>query len=344
MQKLISHRNNFNFIRLLFSSSVIVSHSYPLTGNLEWFSKITNNQLDLGSLSVNVFFIVSGYLIFNSLMYSTTPQNYLWKRILRLFPALFVMLVLTLITITVVYTGKSILSESSFYTYLPNNLSLYNWQSKVRGVFEKNPYPGSINGSLWSLSFEFTMYLIILCFFPIRKSKKLTAFLLSCLYLAFLSGYLFGPSKFIIILIKYLNLDFLQFCRLGIFFSAGSILSFFPIHKINNNYLQVGLFVFLLIAISFNLYVIASCIFLPIFIILIGSSYSRHLEYIPSKIGDISYGVYIYGFLVQQVLMNYFNLNPIELMFLSLVITYLFAYFSWHFIELTTLKHKNFIK
>lgn len=344
MQKLTTHRNNFNFLRLFFSSAVIISHSFPLTGNKEWFAQITNDQLDLGSFSVNVFFIVSGYLIFNSLMYSSSTQNFVWKRVLRLLPALFVVLFLTLFAISLVYAGKSIFTEPSFYTYLPNNLTLFNAQFIVRGVFENNPYPNTINGSLWSLCYEFTMYIIIVFLFPARKNKILTGILLSILYLSFLYGYFLGLPEFINILIKSINLDPLLFCKLGIFFFAGSILSFFPLEKIKKNYLSMCLTLLLVIAIYYNRYIIASFVFLPILIILIGTSYSHYLEYIPSKIGDISYGTYIYGFLVQQVLMNYFNLNPLGLMLISLPITYLFAYYSWQLIESTTLRYKNFIK
>ncbi|WP_291123364.1 acyltransferase family protein [Empedobacter sp. UBA7620] len=76
--------NNFDFLRLIFASLVIVSHSFPLTGKQEWFEVHTNGQFGLGSLSVNIFFVLSGYLIFISLKYSKTIKNYLWKRLLRL--------------------------------------------------------------------------------------------------------------------------------------------------------------------------------------------------------------------------------------------------------------------
>ena len=83
--------NNFDFLRLVFSSAVIFSHSFPLTGKEEIFTVLTNNQLGLGGLSVNVFFALSGYLIFISLKHSKTIKNYLWKRLLRLYPALIVL-------------------------------------------------------------------------------------------------------------------------------------------------------------------------------------------------------------------------------------------------------------
>ena len=62
---------------------------------------------------------------------------------------------------------------------------------------------------------------------------------------------------------------------------------------------------------------------------------------IGEKIGDLSYGIYIYGFPVQQTLMYYFKLNYLELMVYSLIISYIFAYFSWHLIEKNALRLKK---
>lgn len=62
--------NNFDFLRFSFALFVVISHSYPLSGSdlsNQWFLKITNNQIELSSLGLNGFFILSGYLIFQSL-------------------------------------------------------------------------------------------------------------------------------------------------------------------------------------------------------------------------------------------------------------------------------------
>lgn len=64
---------------------------------------------------------------------------------------------------------------------------------------------------------------------------------------------------------------------------------------------------------------------------------------ITEKIGDLSYGIYIYGFLVQQIIMNYFNLTPVELMVSSLMMTIVPAYLSWHLVESKALKYKNVV-
>ena len=83
------HTNNFDFLRLLFAVWVIITHSYPLTGQPEqdllW--KITNGQTAFSYISVRGFFAISGYLIIQSLLRSNNLMDYYWKRILRIFPA-----------------------------------------------------------------------------------------------------------------------------------------------------------------------------------------------------------------------------------------------------------------
>ena len=159
-------QNNFNILRLIFASTVIISHSYPLTNNIEIFSKITNNQIDLGSISVEIFFIISGYLIFTSLHCSKSIISYLWKRILRLFPALVIMLLITILILPFITNSNNIFLQKDYYSYLYNNLTLYRVQYSVKGIFENNPYPKAINGSLWTLRYEFTMYLFLII--PVR--------------------------------------------------------------------------------------------------------------------------------------------------------------------------------
>ncbi|RKE83245.1 acyltransferase family protein [Epilithonimonas arachidiradicis] len=336
----MERQNNFDFLRLLFSSLVIFSHSFPLTQNEEILAKFTNNQLEFGSLSVNIFFIMSGYLIFNSLKFSKTPQSYIWKRILRLFPALLVMLLISLLIIIWVYRGNNILCQTDFYTYLPNNLSLYKVQHFVNGVFENNPLPKDINGSLWSLSYEFTMYIFVLLLFPIRKNKLLVIITLSLFFLISYYAILFRPS-FLKNIFALISLKTIHLYRLSTFFIAGSLLSLVNLQKVNNNWIKTFLFLGLVMSIILDVYNIFSFLLLPLLVILVCISFSKQLAFIPNLIGDISYGVYIYGFIVQQTLMNFFILNPYELAVISLSITYIFSYLSWNYVEKKMLKYKN---
>lgn len=341
MDHFAERQNNFDFLRLLFASLVIVSHSYILTGNPELLSQMTNGQVTFGALAVDVFFIMSGYLILTSLKFSKSLHSYFWKRFLRLFPGLFVLLVFSLVLIVIVYTGKNIFGENAFWTYLPNNLSLYRVQYFVNDVFENNTYPRAINGSLWSLSYEFTMYLFIGLLFPFKDSKLVPWLLLGCFIVSMLL-YNFNPG-FLNGVFSKIRLESTQAYRLGGCFLSGSLLTFINTDKINKMGFKWMLFAIVLVSIWLNAYKMIAPLILPFLIILTGLSFSKALDYIPSKLGDISYGVYIYGFLIQQTLLHYFKLNSLWLTVISLSITYLLSYFSWHYIEKKCLRYKRLL-
>jgi len=334
--------NNFNILRLIFSSTVIISHSYPLTNNKEFFVELTSGQIDLGVLSVNIFFIISGFLIFKSLWYSKSMINYLWKRLLRLFPALFFMLISTLITVVLI-SNLGVLKQFDFYTYLPKNLSLYKLQGAINNIFENNPYPKAINGSLWTLHYEFTMYLLIIPLIIFKNiNRNIFLAIIFTLFLFSVYASLFDSNLLENVINKF-NLNPKQFYRLLSYFIAGILLSLVNIDKIKTN-LNISILVtVLLLSIYIGLYEFISPFILPLIIILVGLSFNKYSWKFTEKLGDISYGVYIYGFVVQQTLMNYFSLNPYQLMIFALSITYIFAYISWHLIEKRALEYKNYL-
>ncbi len=71
------------------------------------------------------------------------------------------------------YQGEgSILNNTSYFTYLPRQLSLYNLQHNILGVFEDLPYK-TINGSLWTICYEFTMYMLLVPFYFIKSRWRL---------------------------------------------------------------------------------------------------------------------------------------------------------------------------
>lgn len=336
----VDRKNNFDFIRLILASCVIISHSFPLTGKKEPLLHYSHEQIDLGRFAVECFFAMSGYLIFQSLERSKTILSYLWKRILRLFPALLVLLLLTMLILPFVYKGKDIFEENSYWSYFPNVLSLYRVQYYVNGVFTNNPYPRVINGSLWSLSYEFSLYLFLLLLFPIKKHLK---YIRIMLILAFAVAYLllqFKPS--------FLNSQFDRILltselsyKLASFFLAGSILSFLNFKKFNTLLVRLSLSLILIISIFFNLYGATAPLVLPILIIMLSKLNTPPINLTGKAIGDISYGVYIYVFFVQQLLMYFFNLSTPLLMVTGLFVTYCLAFLSWHYIESTSLKFKN---
>lgn len=165
-------KNNFDFLRILFALLVLIAHCYPLSGNHiteQWLYKITNGQIELSNIGLNGFFILSGFLIYQSSERSSSIIDFFWKRILRIFPALIVVLLLTLLLTPFVYQNSlPYYKNREVYTYFFKNITLYQLQYSINGVFENNPHQNSINGSLWTIAYEFSLY-IFLSFFVILK-------------------------------------------------------------------------------------------------------------------------------------------------------------------------------
>lgn len=332
--------NNFNLLRLVFALFVIISHCYPLSGahGGDYLSRLTQEQITFSFIGLSGFFIISGYLVFQSLERSKTLFDYFKKRCLRIFPGLFVMLFLTVLLGFFVYESdfRSYITNSSVWTYLPRNLFLIHEQGIIDGIFTANPYNPTINGSLWSILYEFSFYIFLaaLFFFERRAQIIITVLTLLILLTARLFWYA-EVSKYNYILESGLVLQF------GPFFAFGALLALLRIEKIKN---QLWIVAFLILALGLFTYLelfdVTKYFLLPIIVVLMGLSSWSAANQTLSKTGDISYGVYIYAFPVQQTLVHFFKLNALELMLPSVFISCILGYCSWHLVERYALSFK----
>ena len=98
--------NNFNLIRIVAALAVLVTHSFALTvgsGNAEPLR--ASLGMTMGSIAVDVFFIASGFLVTASLLNRQSAIDFIWARVLRIFPALSVMLFLTVFGLGAFFTS-----------------------------------------------------------------------------------------------------------------------------------------------------------------------------------------------------------------------------------------------
>ena len=142
--------NNLNAIRMLAAAAVLVSHAWPITlgaGSVELLYAQTGQSL--GYFAVALFFGVSGLLIARSFDRRRSMIQFLVARVLRIFPALLVVLVLTVI-------GGAFVSELGLaqylksratWTYIPANMSLAFTQKALPGVFSNNAYGPHTTGA-----------------------------------------------------------------------------------------------------------------------------------------------------------------------------------------------------
>lgn len=158
-------RNNaLNAWRLALATSVIVGHSYTLTGG-SLPSGIVGRLLGAGG--VDGFFALSGFLITASWLHHPHLRDYLVARALRILPAYYVCIVVTafvIAPIAVAIQGDSamkLLFSAAPVEYVVMNSAVATLKVDVGGTPAGVPYPGTWNSSLWTLMFELGCYFAV---------------------------------------------------------------------------------------------------------------------------------------------------------------------------------------
>lgn len=79
--------NNLDLIRLVAVIMILFSHAFILSGSAEPKTSFYNETY--GALGLDIFFVMSGFLITQSYLRTSSPLRFIWSRVLRIFPALF---------------------------------------------------------------------------------------------------------------------------------------------------------------------------------------------------------------------------------------------------------------
>jgi peptidoglycan/LPS O-acetylase OafA/YrhL len=206
--------NSFGFVRFLAASGVIFSHHFAISGFKEpYFAWHT-----FGSLSVHVFFFMSGYLIFCSIERNSDFARFLSARILRIVPNLLFVLSVTSVATLFVYSNFENLWDHVRYV-AQNVLMLARGGPfhEVPGIWEARPYP-SLNGSIWSLPYEVWCYFIL--FFTLRKARGRIRLAVAIALLGSIALYLLPDTRLWPSAVATTQLG-----ALGFWFFAGSFLA-----------------------------------------------------------------------------------------------------------------------
>lgn len=156
-----SGRNNFNLMRLIAAWLVIYSHAWPITGaaGSDYVSRLTLSK-SAGALAVDVFFVISGFLVAASLQ-RNTRREFLIARALRIYPALVVCILLTVLVLgPTLTTAANYWQDPATWRYLWANATLWRAEFWLPGVFESLPRT-AVNGSLWTLPIEGRLYVAL---------------------------------------------------------------------------------------------------------------------------------------------------------------------------------------
>jgi peptidoglycan/LPS O-acetylase OafA/YrhL len=323
----MDRQNNFDGLRLLAAVSVIFSHSFLIAqGDQEHEPLIllTGRQSILGLAGVFVFFAISGFLVTQSCETTRNPLHFLLKRALRIFPGLLIATSLSALVLGAVVSRLPLaayLSRPEPWRYVLGNTLLDQTVHELPGVmFVRNPVGLEINGSLWTLRYEFMMYLMVMALGMLRLLRLPVALALLALGIACLSfdqlemfgtwGWLLGFFAAGMVLYKLRHTRIFDF-RLALAALIGLVLSV-PLRQFIQLFPVFGCYLALWLALHPRLPVLRA-----------------------ARFGDLSYGLYIYGWPIEQCVVFFSGgAAPCwEVFLISLALAALAAFLSWHTVE-----------
>jgi len=331
--------NNFDFIRLALAVLVIYSHSFPLglgSEQTEPFHVWTNGQMTGGAVAVDLFFIMSGFLITASAERSRTVLGYLKKRVARIYPAFVVSAMLTA-SIVVPLSSASIVGSSWWMKlgdFVLQTLRLREFD--YTGAFTSNPYPAAINGSVWSIQFEFWCYIgvaLLMSFGLLRRRAWLLGLFLMSVAVSVgfqVEGWVFG-GKVLGVVLSSPQL----WARLLPLYLAGVIFYLYRDRIGMSGWLALVSAAMLVLAARIPYGCAALFPFAGTYLVF-------YLAFAPwlrlhraGRFGDFSYGTYLYAFPIMQLLMHGIGhtIAPLLLFVYATPLTLLAAIASWYGVE-----------
>lgn len=295
--------NNFLALRLLAAAAVIVSHSYPIARGLHAIEPLQQLGPTLGTVAVWAFFGIAGFLILKS--FESRPlMDFTLARLRRIFPGLIVVSLLTTFVVGPMFT---VLTQSEYFgsrgtwEYVPRAISLKWVTFALPGVFADNPYP-AVNGPLWSLYYEVFCYVALVAAGVSGLLKRFPLFLLlSAAAYVFTSDTIYAP--------------------LCLAFVTGMVLYRYR-EKVPS----------WAVLVPWTMVLVSSAA-LPV-AVAITALWLSGLKRVPFIRADYSYGLYIYGWPVQQIVIHQMpGIDPMQLTAIALPVALLCAAASWHFVE-----------
>lgn len=339
--------NSFNLIRIVAAMAVLITHSFALaigSGQAEPFRGTLG--MSMGDIAVDIFFVTSGFLVTASLLTRQSAVEFIWARVLRIYPALLVMIFVTVFFLGVAFTSASMdiyWTSPQTYLYLVRGATLLAGVAfKLPGVFDGNPYPQAVNGSLWTMPHEVRMYgILVLVWLGLHWKQHVRLIIFKNILIAFaLVGGLY-------VLVAHIYSQHIGVSpKLFFMFFTGA--AFYVLR----DYIALNTWFFCLLVLGLTAAATATNTYLFFIVYIFSIAYVLlYLAYIPSgfirrynKLGDYSYGIYIYAFPVQQSIAALIpGVSVFQMIAISTTTTIVLAALSWHLLEKRALHHKAYL-
>lgn len=346
--------NSIGFLRWFLAFVVIFSHAGPLAGFYGGHDLGTqfSTEQSLGGVAVAGFFFLSGYLITKSRMGRSSTLRFFWRRIMRIFPAWFLVLLVTAFVLAPIAYNQEFGTLDGFWnattdsplTYFSNNMWLPLIQHNIAGMGNTIPFftiHGGYewNGSAWTLAFEFTAYILVGVLGMVGAlSHRIvgTIIAVGIIGMAMLQWFgvgtltnlapVFGDYRFLLLMAPFAfgMLFALWDDKIMIDNRLAIVLGLIAVWTYGKGgWLVFGQYAFCYVIMWFSIKV----------------QFLRNWD----KHGDFSYGIYIIAWPLMQF-SAYFGLEKAGWLVYHLVIVaacHVYAYLSWHLIERPALQLKD---
>ena len=336
--------SGFDYMRIILALSVIGYHSVVTSYGWDEQQKIINSPWrPIFASILPMFFALSGFLVAGSLERSKLITTFLGLRVIRIMPALSAEVLITALMLGPLFTTVSLheyFTSPVFYSYFWNIIGDIHFL--LPGVFANNPMNNTINGQLWTVPWELACYLLLtaLALSGIFRNRNwLLFFMVGCYAAHFLKTiyklFIYNPPY---------EGGAVHGHTLLMIFAAGLL-----IYRFRDKIMYSGKLCILCIIITVALLAIPPLgdgfIALPV---TYATCYLGLLNPRRNKLllsGDYSYGIFLYGFPVQQAIASFPALRHWELnLLISIPSLIAIAVCSWWCIEKPALNLRVFLK
>lgn len=331
--------NNFQLIRFVAATAVIVFHCYALTNRWtdEPLWRIAP-EFNLGVIGVGAFFVASGFLVTQSWLQRARMVAFAAARALRIYPALIAATLTTILLAGISGTvpWQEFLSDPRIVDYAWRTVSTWNFVATLPGAYTGNPFPGAVNGSLWTLPIEVRLYAGVMLaglagLLPRPRIWLATVLLLCALIVANPTWFPLAPND-------------ATTRQLALLFLIGSIACLWrDMIPVSLTGLALAIALIALDPLGLGRGSLFPVLFA--YAVLVVAYHPRLRWAAFNRLGDYSYGLYIFSFPVQQFLIAWlggaFADSPLMLFAAAFPLTFGLAAASWHMIERPALALKS---
>lgn len=320
---------------------VLISHSIELVDGDRSREPLTFifGTLSLGEFGVDGFFLVSGYLITQSFENSASSLSYLWKRILRIYPAFIVSFIVS-IAIVGPLSGADLGALQGIGWVKQTAYMLILAAPRLPNAFADVPYP-ALNGSMWTIPYEFRCYLLVAILGLLGILRWRTLFGFFWVVLLLISAFFTFKNGTYTLLSNFTGYP-RQTIRLTTLFLSGSAFYIFRDIIVYRNDVA-ALAAIALIGLLFNHTTEELAIPTLAGYLIFWTAFQMNtprLNRINSST-DISYGIYLYAWPIQNLLVKYVTgISPLVVMSLTTAVAGSAALLSWRLIEKPSLRLK----